>query len=344
MSKFLKVTNGDYKISVQEGGEIILDTGDQTGTVIISGDLEVRGEQTVINTTSLTVEDNIIELNVVVDTETDTTSVKSLIESGIRFNRNNLPDGLFTFNENMNWNDPVSQQVVSGGFVFKDINDRLIGIRTNSITTDGGDLYLLNTGTGVLNVSGTSDYERQIFDYDPVTGIQGTIVNGEDDTIPNTRAVVDYVDFTLQNVFQPSIGDGITDPTSVITSSIENTGTESFIDFRVDDIRVAQFFRERLELNDIRIEGSSIQTINSNTDLELSVPGTGSIVLRDILEIPSVPHIEDATMSPTAPVSGTKIYMNTENYGNTGIYYVNSDNTRDELVSTNRSILYSMIF
>ena len=340
MSKFLKVTSGDYKVSVQSGGKIILDTGVETGTVEITGNLNVLGNVTTVQSENLAIKDNIIVLN-----EGEQGNGVTLGEAGLRIERGNFDDMLWVFDETVQFNDPISQTIRSGAWTAKNVSTgATVGLKVNSISTAGGDLYLINSGTGVISVSGTTDYERQIFNYDPILGILGTLVNNEDDTIPNTRAVVDYVNFTLQNVFQPSIGDGNVNPTTVITSSIENTGVESFIDFRVDDTRVAQFFNNRLELNDIRIEGSTIQTTNSNTDLEISVPGTGAVVIRDILEIPSTPHLEDPLLEPTAPISGNKIYMKDPNYGDSGIYYVNSATGRDELISTNRSIVYSMIF
>ena len=63
MSKFLVVNDGDYTLKVQSGGEIRLDTGVSEGTVRITGDLIVEGDQTTINTQELDVEDSIIRVN-----------------------------------------------------------------------------------------------------------------------------------------------------------------------------------------------------------------------------------------------------------------------------------------
>ena len=48
MSKFFRVDGGDYKITVQNGGQIILDTGSEEGTVVITGDLRVEGVTTTV--------------------------------------------------------------------------------------------------------------------------------------------------------------------------------------------------------------------------------------------------------------------------------------------------------
>ena len=63
MSKFLNIPNGNYKISVQPGGEITLNTGVNNGTTRITGDLIVEGNTTTVNTQNLDIEDNIIVLN-----------------------------------------------------------------------------------------------------------------------------------------------------------------------------------------------------------------------------------------------------------------------------------------
>ena len=55
----------------------------------------------------------------------------------------------------------------SGGWVFKNIANTLLGIKTAHIGTDGGDLYLINSGTGVISVTGTNNYEGNVTDDDP---------------------------------------------------------------------------------------------------------------------------------------------------------------------------------
>ena len=53
MTKILDIPNSNYKIAVQPGGNITLNTGVDVGQVIITGDLLVQGEQTTLNTTEL---------------------------------------------------------------------------------------------------------------------------------------------------------------------------------------------------------------------------------------------------------------------------------------------------
>ena len=94
----------------------------------------------------------------------------------------------------------------------------------------------------------------------------------------------------------------------------------------------------KLELQEVRVVGSIIETTASNQDMVIASPGTGVVQIDDTL------HIRQSVSTPTAPADGNKLYMQTESYGQTGMFFVNSQGTRDELISKNRSILYSMLF
>ena len=182
MSQVLQ-TNCDYKIKTQSGGTITLDTSPvagSNGTVRITGNLLVEGEQLTINTTDLFVEDNIIRLNIG-ETGNGVTEGYSGIEidRGVDGIETNLY-ATFWFNESTDSWEIVQQ---SGGptpvIRFDNSTLKLRAITTNA-TTDEGDLTLIGAGTGVVKVEGTTNYEQQ------VTG---------DDDIPNKR----YVDLTVRN-------------------------------------------------------------------------------------------------------------------------------------------------
>jgi hypothetical protein len=183
MSQVLQ-TNCDYKIKTQSGGTITLDTSPvagSNGTVRITGNLLVEGEQLTINTTDLFVEDNIIRLNIG-ETGNGVTEVYSGIEIDRGFSAGTTRNlfATFWFNESTDsWE--IAQQ--SGGptpvIRFDNSTLKLRAITTNA-TTDEGDLTLIGTGTGVIKVEGTINYEQQVTD---------------DDDIPNKR----YVDITIRN-------------------------------------------------------------------------------------------------------------------------------------------------
>jgi hypothetical protein len=238
--------------------------------------------------------------------------------------RGTLTNALFTFNENITWSDPVTDTTKTGGFVFKDANNALIGIRTNNINTGGGDLYLINSGTGTVSVTGTVNYEAQVTD---------------DDDIPNKK----YVDDTISNAFNTvnisTIGQGnVGTQTAIVIADTDVSGAPSVIDFNIDGQANAKLFEDRFELPEVRIGGSIIETTASNQDMVIASPGTGVVQIDDTL------HIRQAVSVPNSPADGSKLYMQTESYGQTGMFFVNAQGTRDELISKNRSILYSMLF
>jgi hypothetical protein len=343
MSKFLRVPNGDYTIQVQPGGNIVLNTGFDQGTVTITGDLLVAGTTTTINTENMTVEDNIIVLN-----SGETGAGITLDESGIRIDRGAFVDAYMVFDEDLQWADPVTATTKNGQFVFKDNNQALVGIRTNAITTGGGDLYLINQDQGVISVTGTTDYEEQVFTYVAgsldITG--GPYGNGiqDDDTIPNAKGLVDYINGYFAGVFQDRIEEGTLSKTFVETQDFEVTGNPSSVNIGVDGNTVAQYFDNRIELNDIRISGSKIESTNSNETLILSAPGIGAVRVQDVLEISNQPTIDDGTTEPTVPDSGLRLYVDDRTVGGSGLFFVHEDTTRDEIISNNRALVYSMIF
>jgi hypothetical protein len=271
----------------------------------------------------------------------------TLGEAGIRVDRGNTVDVLMVFDESIQWNrnDNTIQQ---GAFTFKDTNGNYIGLQTGTIDTAGADLFLINEGNGVITVSGTNNYERNVFSYVQDPPGSGTYVNTgtpvDDDIIPNTKAMTDYVAFVLANTFQSGISDGPLTTTFVETKDFESTGLPSLINFGVDGSVVAQFYGDRLELGDIRISGSEIITTNTGQDLEIGAPGTGAVKINDVLEIHNTPNAYDPALQPVVSTDGIRLYASTANYGKTGLYYVNNENIRDEIISTNRSLLFSMIF
>ena len=67
MAKVLRIPSSDYKIVVGEGNTITLDTTNAldngTGKVVITGDLEVKGDTISVESTVVSIEDNIIVLS-----------------------------------------------------------------------------------------------------------------------------------------------------------------------------------------------------------------------------------------------------------------------------------------
>jgi hypothetical protein len=328
MSKYLNVPNGDYKISVQQGGNITLNTGFETGQVIITGNLLVQGNTTTVQSEDLTVRDNIIVVN-----SGENGAGITLDTAGLRIDRGSLSDGYILFDENITWRDPITETTKTGGFIFRDDLNTLVGIRTNSISTGGGDLYLINAGTGVISVTGTNNYENQVTD---------------DDHITNKKYVDNAITTAFATVLLTQIGTGVIDPTTVKALDFEVTGTESTVEVAIDNNTIANFYIDRIDLDGIRITGTTIETTIADSDLILSAPGAGHVRVQDMLQITSVPHQGDVTTElyvPTdVPADGMILYVSNQAQGGTGLFFLNAESTKDEIISNNRSLVYSMIF
>lgn len=328
MSKYLNVPNGDYKISVQDGGNITLNTGFEIGQVIITGNLLVQGNTTTVQSEDLTVRDNIIVVN-----SGENGAGITLDTAGLRIDRGSLSDGYILFDENITWRDPITETTKTGGFIFRNDLNALVGIRTNSISTGGGDLYLINAGTGVISVTGTNNYENQVTD---------------DDHITNKKYVDNAITTAFATVLLTQIGTGVIDPTTVKALDFEVTGTESTVEVAIDNNTIANFYIDRIDLDGIRITGTTIETTIADSDLILSAPGAGHVRVQDMLQITSVPHQGDVTTElyvPTdVPADGMILYVSNQAQGGTGLFFLNAESTKDEIISNNRSLVYSMIF
>ena len=318
------VTSGDYHIKTNDAGSIFLDTGNQIGQVYMTGNLVVKGTTTQVDATNLDLKDNIIVLN-----SGEQGAGVSLSTAGIEIDRGSKPNTQFVFDETVSWNDPVTQTIKQGGFKTRDINGGNIGLEVRSISTGGGDLYLINAGTGVISVSGTNAYENQVTD---------------DDDIPNKKYVDVQIAAQVAAADFQKIRDGSSSFTQMVVADFETTGLTSVASITVDGVNNVNFYDNRSELHDLRIDGSRISTTTSNADLTLSAPGTGSVVIDDQLQILTTPSPDDSAVDPAQPTDGLKIYAKSQGVGKTGLYYVNSNNVRDEIISKNRSLLLSMIF
>ena len=351
MSKIVKVTDGDYKIVVSNGltGTITLDTTAGAdvirGKTVINGDLEVRGTTTTVESTVTTIADNIITLN---EGEAGAGISPSLSYiAGIEIDRGSFPTARLVFNEQTQYFTGGSSGV--GAFRFQDINGDLLPVTTNSINAEST-LYI-STPASSIDVSGTVNYERNVFNYafdavendfvitDPGDG--NPVLNN--DGLTNAKAVVDYAAYALANNLQPGIEDG---DTTVRVEDFDTSSVESLIRFTVDGITIGNVYSNRLELADIKIQKNEISSVNSNADLLLSAPGVGSVVVKDGLILSATPWDDDIGTSPSAPTSGIKFYARdtVDTEGNVGLYFVNSNNTTDELISKNRALLYGMLF
>jgi hypothetical protein len=329
MSKFLKIPNGDYKISVQPGGTITLDTGVDIGQVVITGDLLVAGETTTINTRTLEIEDNMIDIN-----QGETGAGITLNFAGIQIERGTLPKVQMVFDENILPGVVPSDggPALAGAFVLRDMNadgsaGRLRGLATDVIFTNNNDLTIV-TGPSPIRVQSASDYENLL------------ILGDDKDMIPNKA----YVDWKVDRLGDSVTVSGFADfDTEIQIRDSERVGVnDSNISFVVDGVQVGRINNSRLNLHNLVIEENEIRSQGTSTSLKLTHPDdTSTVLINNTLGI--LP-INTALIVPPDPGEGIKIYNSTEGQGGTGIYFINEDNTNDELVSRSKAILYGIIF
>ncbi len=317
MSKVVRVQDGDYKVVTQLNGTITLDTGNQIGQVIVTGDLLVQGNTTTVESETMTVKDNIIYLNY-----GELGAGVSLTTAGISIERGSEPDVSLFFDE------------TTDTFRFIDALGNLIPLRSNSITTGSGDLQIFTgtTGTGVISVSAVPNYETRCTDPDD---------------IPNLQYLFDYV--------AASGGVAITDRFyAYVGTSYLNTGARAYdtgagdatsrISFEVDGSIISEINSSGLSVtgsitaDEVQITDNYITTINSNNNLELRASGTGVVLIDDVL------GLKDQGSAPSATAGQTKIYTTgTLGTGGTGVYFKNTSQT-GELISSKKALLYALLF
>ncbi len=369
MSKIVRVSDGNYKISVAEDHRITFDVGsggrgDGNGTVYITGDLMVEGTNTSLETVNTVIEDNIITLN---RGESGTGVTRDSGTAGLQIDRGLKVDAYWVFDESITWYGPDAV-TYQGTFKAADNDDRILGLQTPNITTDGTDLNLLGPystsggiqeNPGLIKIAGEdgTPYLAKMNltkdPGDPLSPVDGNI-------IPNVSYVNDYVSTFFDNTVPNRIESGIIPDaiTSVRVYDNSEDGGTSKVVLSVDGNAVQENFDSYVEMYGLIIQdtdlGTEIKTSSTSAqDLILGAMGTGSVVVEDNLRISRIGHEGDDRLEPAAPVGdeGTVIYTDNSGAGASGIYFVNSkivttggDQQRDELISRNRALVYSMLF
>ena len=350
MGQFLRV-NGDYNIRAGDGAKITLDTGPAVsgGSVRVTGNLVVEGDTFNISTTNLTIEDNIISLNT-----GEVGPGVSLVYSGIEIERGNTSSTAPQNNASFLYDESTDAWILAHGsapgpFNFDASSLRLKQILTNS-TTDSGDLTLIGTGTGVIKVFGTVNYEDQVT---------------HDDDIPNKKFVDDAIlnNPTFQIVAPQSqdtkvvIADKeITPNTSGTAGSLayftatttHSTYGESAVSIIVDNALVGQFYANRFETGDLEIGGGPARNeITSrasitNENIYLRTQGTGKLQTNYAMQFEKIGTV------PSYVSDNVLLYAATPGIGTSGVYFVNDSaevvKQNGELISKNKALVFSMLF
>ena len=344
MGQFLRV-NGDYSVKTADGAKITLDTGPAAsgGSVRVTGDLVVEGQTLTVEALNLNISDNIITLN-----NGEIGAGISLIYSGLEIERGSLSNSSLLYEETADtW--LIANNSAPGPFNYDESNLRLRRIYTNS-TTDDGDLTLIGTGTGVVKVFGTINYETQV---------------SHDDDLPNKK----YVDDAIQNnptfqIVAPQsqdtrvvIADKEITPNDPATpgslayftaTTTYSTFGESAVSIIVDNALVGQFYSNRLEIGDLEIgAGPDRNEITSrasitNENIFIRTQGTGKLQTNYAIQL------EKTGAVPTYVADNVLIYGDTPGIGTSGIWFVNDSaeaaKQNGELISKNRALVFSMLF
>lgn len=317
--------NGDYNIKAKVGSKITLDTGSGVGETRITGNLVVEGATLTVSTQDLKIKDNIIILN-----DGELGAGVTLRYSGIQVDRGTADDVFFLFDENDNTWKCLTKDSGSGLYNNHDANIQLQTIKTDP-TNNGGNLNVIGTGTGVINVTGTTAYEVQVETYG-------------DDAIPNKK----YVDDAIQNSPSYQIKQ---DDTRVLIADLDvggrdylnNLVLESEIAVIVDDVPNSTFYVNRAMIQRLEFSGTEISNNDTSTNIYLRTTGTGKIQTNYAVQL------EQLSSNPTSTSGFTHLYARAPSTGDTGLYVsatgtTPSPNGRHEIISTNRALLYSMLF
>ena len=359
MGQFLQV-NGDYNIKTAEGAKIVLDTGPSAagGSVRVTGNLIVEGDTVSVAATNLNVEDNILIINYYGEDREDVPSGVILGYAGIEIDRGDLPPAVLLFDEDTDsWflaNNPPP-----GPFNYDESNLRLKRIYTNS-ATDNGDLTLIGTGTGVVKVSGTTDYAQEILDRvaaaDPEVDDILTNKKYVDDSIlnnPTFQIVAPQSQDTRVIIADKEVTPNVSTQPGSLAYFTANTGRvidtgESAVSVLVDNSLIAQFFTNRLEVGDLEFGGgvdrNEITTKDgiTNENVVIRTQGTGKLQTNYALQL------EKIGITPAYVSDNTLIYSASPDIGTTGVWFVNDSaeaaKRNGELISKNKALVFSMIF
>ena len=344
MGQFLRV-NGDYNIKTADGAKIVLDTGPAVsgGSVRVTGDLVVEGLTLTVAAENLNVTDNIITVN-----NGESGAGVTLVYAGLEVDRGSLSSSSFVFDESADtW--LIANGSAPGPFNFDEANLRLKRIFTDSLT-DSGDLTLIGTGTGVVKVFGTTNYETQVTHDDDVPNkkyVDDSILNSPTFQIvapqsQDTRVIITDKEITPNNA---ATGGSLAFFSSVTPY---NTGGESAVSVIVDNQLVGQFYTNRFETGDLELGGgpdrNEITSKNgiTNENIFIRTQGTGKLQTNYAVQF------EKTGVSPTYVPDNILLYGDTPGAGTSGVWFVNDSaeaaKQNGELISKNRALVFSMLF
>ena len=310
-------TNGDYKIQATNSGSITLDSNE----VVVTGNLTVEGTRTDVNVNNLYIEDNIINVNT---GESPSHSGISLLYAGLEINRGSANNVALLYSEISDaWEFVENTQA---GYTTTNSTIKVRTIITDA-TINNGDLALIGDHIGVITVStleSPNDYTTQILN------------RGRDDDIPNKG----YVDYAIANREpQASVGSGDTTIVARDKDVLDDGVSISSIQLTVDGQENVYLYADKTLIHDLEFRSNIIENTATTGNIRLITNGSGKLETNFAIQFDQI-----LTASQPDPVADTTvIYSKAPGVADSGVFFVN-DAKRDELISKNKALVFSMLF
>lgn len=338
--------SGDLKLATANGGTITLDTGVTTGTVVITGSLNVLGKQTSISFTNTEITDNLLLIN-----SGESNPYVSWGSAGIAIDRGsrdsttssarllyNETGWIYTkFNGTTASNAGIWSLTVGDG-----ISQKSSALRIGALFLDNGGVVDSGTGTQRMILLGNSG-QPQMLSVIGQTNYASRVTHPND--IPN-KEYVDNRPFSGTATNALTAGELREGNTYIDIADDSVTGVPSKITHYIDDVSTMVVQSSAITMQGIAVANRTIRSTTGNTDLTLQTFGTGTTVVNNGISV---------GVSPTPPFrsqGAVKIYTtSTLGAGSTGILFVADDNrtspsseVRGELISARKALVFSIIF
>lgn len=327
MSRVLNLS-GDYRIRVQSGGNIILDPG-SSGTVTITGNLDVMGAQSNIESNSVSIQDNILQLNYdpnnIYNGDGIPTGSPINGQAGLQIWRGSRSSANLLFDENISHYNPYSNSNVDGSFVLKTTDGTLSGLNLATVITPSNSNFVFDFQNQpyVLRIANGSGYENRVLN---------------DNDIPNRKYVQQYVTSAAGTIAVSALWYPTVTPLVDATTSIQ--AFASTIVFQLGGITEVSLSSGGFTMGNVTVNQNTISNTGSNVANLILSANTGKVEINGVLVL------DDQTAQPSVISGTTNIYSSaTIGPGKTGIYFNNNNasQTPDELVSRSRAVALSIL-
>ena len=327
MSRVLNLS-GDYRIRVQSGGNIILDPG-SSGTVTITGNLDVMGAQSNIESNSVSIQDNILQLNYdpnnIYNGDGIPTGSPINGQAGLQIWRGSRSSANLLFDENISHYNPYSNSTVAGSFVLKTTDGTLSGLNLATVITPSNSNFVFDFQNQpyVLRIANGSGYENRVLN---------------DNDIPNRKYVQQYVTSAAGTIAVSALWYPTVTPLVDATTSIQ--AFASTIVFQLGGITEVSLSSGGFTMGNVTVNQNTISNTGSNVANLILSANTGNVEINGVLVL------DDRTAQPSVVSGTTNIYSSaTIGPGKTGIYFNNNNasQTPDELVSRSRAVALSIL-